>query len=118
MVLNHAGFPWDRSAAGLERCARRGMRALAACAQCLLSSSPACACGPAPWVYEDNRRVVLETLDIFGTDRCMFASNFPVDGLRVGYTQMFDDFKRMTAALNEAERQRLFHDNAAAFYRI
>jgi predicted TIM-barrel fold metal-dependent hydrolase len=48
----------------------------------------------------------------------MFASNFPVDGLRVGYTQMFDDFKRMTAALAEGERWRLFHDNAAAFYRL
>jgi predicted TIM-barrel fold metal-dependent hydrolase len=116
VVLNHAGFPWDRSAAGLERW-RKGMRALAACPNVFCKLSCFCL-QEGPWVYEDNRRVVLETLEMFGTSRCMFASNFPVDGLRVGYTQMFDDFKRMTAALAEGERRRLFHDNAAAFYRL
>ena len=116
VVLNHTGFPWDRSAAGLELW-RRGMRALAACpnAWCKLS----CLCLPeASWDYEDNRRVVLEAIEIFGAERCMFASNFPVDGLRVSYAQMFDDFKRMTAGLSDAERRWLFHDNAAAFYRL
>ena len=116
VVLNHTGFPWDRSAAGLEMW-RKGMRALAACpnAWCKLS----CLCLPAgDWSYDDNRRVVLEAIEIFGVGRCMFASNFPVDGLRVSFGRMFDDFKRMTAGLADAERQRLFHDNASAFYRI
>lgn len=116
VVLNHTGFPWDRSPAGLEMW-RRGMRALAACdnAWCKLS----CLCLPeGGWDYEDNRRIVLEALEIFGTGRCMFASNFPVDGLRVGFGRMFDDFKRMSAGLSDAERQKLFHDNAAAFYRL
>ena len=116
VVLNHAGFPWDRSAEGLERW-RKGMRALAACpnvwckVSCLLLRDGA-------WDYEDNRRIVLEAIDMFGTGRCMFASNFPVDGLRVAYARMFDDFKRICAPLAEGERRRLFHDNAAAFYRI
>jgi predicted TIM-barrel fold metal-dependent hydrolase len=116
VVLNHTGFPWDRSPAGLEMW-RKGMRALAACenAWCKLS----CLCLPkGGWDYEDNRSIVAETLDIFGVGRCMFASNFPVDGLRVSYRQMFADFRRMTAGLSESERQRLFHDNAAAFYRL
>ncbi len=116
VVLNHAGFPWERSAAGLEMW-RRGMRALAACPNvwcklsCLLLREGA-------WSYEDNRRIVLEAIEMFGAGRCMFASNFPVDGLRVTYAQMFDDFKRMTAGFSAAERAGLFHDNAASFYRI
>jgi predicted TIM-barrel fold metal-dependent hydrolase len=93
------------------------MRALAACPNVFCKLSCLCL-QDGPWVYDDNRRVVLETIEMFGTSRCMFASNFPVDGLRVGYTQMFDDFKRMSAALTEDERSRLFHDNAAAFYRL
>ncbi|HYG54390.1 MAG TPA: amidohydrolase family protein [Burkholderiales bacterium] len=116
VVLNHTGFPWDRSAPGLEMW-RKGMRALAACENvwCKLS----CLCLPkGGWDYEDNRRVVLETIDLFGAERCMFASNFPVDGLRVSFGQMFDDFKRMTAGLSDGERRKLFHDNAAAFYRL
>jgi predicted TIM-barrel fold metal-dependent hydrolase len=116
VVLNHTGFPWDRSAEGLAMW-RRGMKALAACANvyCKLS----CLCLPkGGWDYEDNRRVVLETIDLFGAGRCMFASNFPVDGLRVPYGTMFDDFKCMTAGLSATERHGLFHDNAARFYRL
>ena len=116
VALNHAGFPWDRSAAGLEIW-RRGMRALAACPNVWCKVS--CLCLPdGAWDYEDNRRIVLETVEMFGPGRCMFASNFPVDGLRVSYARMFDDFKRMTAGLAEGERRRLFHDNAVAFYRL
>jgi predicted TIM-barrel fold metal-dependent hydrolase len=116
VVLNHTGFPWDRSAEGLEMW-RRGMKALAACEQvyCKLS----CLCLPrGGWDYEDNRRVVLETIELFGVERCMFASNFPVDSLRVSFGRMFGDFKRMTAAFSASERRRLFHDNAALFYAL
>jgi predicted TIM-barrel fold metal-dependent hydrolase len=116
VALNHTGFPWDRSPGGLEMW-RRGMRALAACpnASCKIS----CLCmRDGPWDYASNRAVVRETIELFGVDRCMFASNFPVDGLRVGFRQMFDDFKRMTADLAAEERNKLFHDNAARFYRI
>jgi predicted TIM-barrel fold metal-dependent hydrolase len=116
VVLNHTGFPWDRSAAGLELW-RRGMRALAACEHvcCKLS----CLCLPqGGWDYEANRRVVLEAIELFGVERCMFASNFPVDGLRVPFERMFNDFMRMTAQFSAAERRRLFHDNAARFYRL
>jgi len=116
IVLNHTGFPWDRSDAGLALW-RRGMQALAACEQvcCKLS----CLClREGVWDYEGNRRIVLETIEIFGVERCMFASNFPVDGLRVSYGRMFEDFKRMTSALSVSDRRKLFHDNAARFYRI
>ena len=116
VVLNHTGFPWDRSEQGLAMW-RRGIKALAACenAYCKLS----CLCLQAgAWDYEGNRSVVLEAIDIFGVERCMFASNFPVDGLRVGYGRMFDDFKRMTAELSAGDRRALFHDNATRFYRL
>jgi predicted TIM-barrel fold metal-dependent hydrolase len=96
---------------------RHGMKALAACSQvyCKLS----CLCLPdGDWDYESNRNIVLETIDIFGADRCMFASNFPVDRLRVSYKQMFADFDRMISDMTHSERQALFRDNAARFYRI
>jgi predicted TIM-barrel fold metal-dependent hydrolase len=116
VVLNHTGFPWDRSPAGLDMW-RRGMRAVAACPS--VSCKLSCLClRDGAWDYESNRAIVLETIDLFGIERCMFASNYPVDSLRVGYGQMFDDFKRMTAGFAAAERRRLFHDNAARFYRL
>jgi predicted TIM-barrel fold metal-dependent hydrolase len=116
VVLNHTGFPWDRSAEGLALW-RRGMRALAASAHCHCKLSCLCLRAGA-WDYEDNRRIVLETIELFGVERCMFASNFPVDGLRVSFARMFDDFKRMTEGFSPAERLLLFHDNASRFYRL
>lgn len=116
VVLNHTGFPWDRSPEGLALW-RSGMRALAACTHvhCKLS----CLCLPdGPWDFAANRDIVRETIDIFGIERCMFASNFPVDGLRVSFARMFADFERMTADLSPGDRRRLFHDNAARFYRL
>jgi predicted TIM-barrel fold metal-dependent hydrolase len=96
---------------------RGGMRALAASPHCHCKLS--CLCLPkGAWDYEDNRRVVLEAIDIFGVERCMFASNFPVDGLRVTFGRMFDDYKRMTRDFPARERRGLFHDNAARFYRL
>lgn len=115
-VLNHTGFPWDRSARGLDLW-RRGMRALAASAHCCCKLS--CLCLPdAPWDYESNRRVVLEAIEIFGVERCMFASNFPVDGLRVTFRQMFEDYQKIARIFTPAERRALFHDNAARFYHL
>jgi predicted TIM-barrel fold metal-dependent hydrolase len=115
VVLNHTGFPWYRYNEGLEVW-RRGMAALARLpnVHCKLS----CLCTLDGWPYEANRRAVLETIDLFGTQRCMFASNFPVDSLRIGFAEMFGHFKRMVADLTPAERRALFHDNAVRFYRI
>jgi predicted TIM-barrel fold metal-dependent hydrolase len=61
---------------------------------------------------------VRDAIAIFGTDRCMFASNYPVDGLCVGYRALFDDFKRFVADRPPADRMALFPDNAARIYRV
>ncbi len=106
----------DRSDAGLEMW-RRGMRALAASPHCYCKLS-CLLLRDGPWDYASNRRVVLETIGMFGVERCMFASNFPVDGLRVSFGQMFADYRRMTDGCTDAERRALFHDNAARFYRL
>lgn len=116
IVLNHTGFPWDRSEAGLEMW-RRGMNALAAApnVHCKLS----CLCLPnGPWTLEDNRPIVLEAIGIFGVERCMFASNYPVDGLRASYDLIYDSFKAIVADFPRGEQEKLFSKNAAAFYRI
>jgi predicted TIM-barrel fold metal-dependent hydrolase len=50
-----------------------------------------------PWSVEDNRRIVLDTIDMFGIDRCMFASNFTVDSLVGSFRTIFaglDDYRR------------------------
>lgn len=114
--LNHTGFPWDRSPAGLDMW-RKGMHALAACPNVVTKIS--CLCLPdGPWRLAENRPIVLETIDIFGVDRCMFASNYPVDGVRASYDTIYDAFKMIVAGFPREDQEKLFSRNAAAFYRI
>jgi predicted TIM-barrel fold metal-dependent hydrolase len=62
-----------------------------------------------------KREVVLETIECFGVERCMFASNFPVDGLRGTFDSIYSDFERFTRDLDQ---RALFHDNAVRIYRM
>jgi predicted TIM-barrel fold metal-dependent hydrolase len=65
-----------------------------------------------------NRPIILDAIRIFGVDRCMFASNFPVDGLKGSWDYLYSQFKRAVADFPLADRRKLFADNAARFYRL
>jgi predicted TIM-barrel fold metal-dependent hydrolase len=71
-----------------------------------------------PWTPESNREVVLRTIDLFGIDRAMFASNFPVDGLVATFDTIYGGFKAIVEDFSLADRRRLFHDNAVRLYRL
>jgi len=116
VVLNHTGFPWDRSEAGLEAW-RTEMSAIARIPWVHVKLSEL-GLKHAPWTVEGNRRVVREALDIFGVERCMWASNFPPASLRVGYRDQLLGFLEILSDLTEGEKRRVFHDNAVAFYDI
>jgi predicted TIM-barrel fold metal-dependent hydrolase len=59
-----------------------------------------------------------DTIAMFGVDRCMFASNFPVDSLCADFKTIYRGFFEATRDLPEADRAKLFHDNAARIYRL
>jgi predicted TIM-barrel fold metal-dependent hydrolase len=71
-----------------------------------------------PWDYDSNRRVVRDALAIFGIERAMFASNFPVAGLRIGYGALVAAMRRILADRSPEDRNRFFWKNAMAFYRL
>ena len=57
-------------------------------------------------------------IEAFGTDRCMFESNFPVDKGSYGYATGWNAFKRLTAGAGASERHALFHGTANRVYRL
>lgn len=57
-------------------------------------------------------------IDHFGPDRCMFESNYPVDGETTGYGVLWNAFKKISVDYGKAERQQLFSDTARRIYRI
>lgn len=114
IVLNHTGLPSDRSPDGLAAW-RRAMAGLAACDNVAVKISGIGVPGQA-WTADANRDVVLTAIELFGTERAMFASNFPVDGLCATYAQIYDGFDRITAGFSADERDRLFRANACRIY--
>ncbi len=116
IILLHTGLPADRSREGIEGW-KAGMRSFARCPNVAVKISGIGIPGVA-WTAEVNREVVLSTIEIFGVDRSMFASNFPVDGVCSTLDTIFSGYKTITAGFTPEERQKLFHDNAIHFYRI
>jgi len=57
-------------------------------------------------------------LGAFGVDRCLFASNFPVDAVYGTFDELYTTFSEVTAGLDEASRSKLFAENAERIYRI
>ena len=65
-----------------------------------------------------QRRYYLHTIDVFGPERCMFESNFPVDRLSLSYLVLWNAFKKMTYDFSDDERDAMFFGTAARVYRI
>jgi L-fuconolactonase len=56
-------------------------------------------------------------IEAFGVDRCMFASNFPVDSMYGTFDELYATFSAVTAGLDGESRQKLFAGNAERVFR-
>jgi L-fuconolactonase len=57
-------------------------------------------------------------IEVFGAERCMFESNFPVDKVSYSYTVLWNALKRVCEGCSPMERSALFHDTAVKAYRL
>jgi predicted TIM-barrel fold metal-dependent hydrolase len=116
IILNHAGMPVDRDEEGI-RLWRRGIQELAAAPNVVVKIS-GLGTVDHDWTVESIGPFVLQTIEAFGVSRCMFASNFPVDKLFSDFDTLYAAFDELTAPFSAEERQMLFYDNAARYYRL
>jgi predicted TIM-barrel fold metal-dependent hydrolase len=116
MILNHTGLPADRTPEGL-RGWREAMATLAREPNVAAKISGLGVPGQR-WTADSNREVVLRTIELFGVDRAMFASNFPVDGLVASFDTIYRGFKSIVRDFPASDRRKLFHDNAMRLYRL
>ena len=116
IILNHTGLPSDRSSAGLAAW-RSAMRLLSGAPNVAVKISGLGQAGK-PWSVAANRAIVRDTIELFGSDRCMFASNFPVDSLVAGFGTIFSGFAEIVSDLPEPAQAALFHGNAMRLYRM
>jgi L-fuconolactonase len=60
----------------------------------------------------------LYCIEQFGPNRCMFESNFPVDGSGTSYHLAWNTFKRLTRNFSAGEKAALYKDTAERVYRL
>ena len=57
-------------------------------------------------------------IELFGAERCMVSSNFPVDKVGFSYRTCWNMFKRVTAGCSDDEKRLLYSDTARRVYRL
>ena len=114
IILNHTGLPADRSRAGITAW-NQALRALAACSNTAIKVSGLGVPGKA-WTVQANREVVLAAIDVFGIERAMFASNFPVDGLCATFDAIVTGMRAILRDFPAVEQRAFFHDNTIRIY--
>lgn len=114
IVLNHAGLPSDRSSEGLNGW-RRAMARFAAEPNVRVKIS-GLGQRDRPWTVSENRWIVDEIIAMFGANRAMFASNFPVDSLCGSFDTIYSGFKQIAARYSRQDQEFLFCETARNVY--
>jgi predicted TIM-barrel fold metal-dependent hydrolase len=115
-VLEHAGMLEDLSPQGWEFW-REGMNALAACSNVNVKLS---GLGTFAHAYRPDvvAPIVKETIAIFGADRCVYGSNFPIEKLWTDYKSLYQTFRAAIEHRSEIEQVSILYSNAARLYRL
>jgi predicted TIM-barrel fold metal-dependent hydrolase len=131
IVLNHVGTPLGIGAYAGRREERFGVwrdniRALAAADNVVVKlgglAMPFCGFDAKDASSERLAalwRPYIETcIEAFGVERCMFESNFPVDGYTCSYRTLWNALKRIAAGASAPEKAALFSGVARRVYRL
>jgi predicted TIM-barrel fold metal-dependent hydrolase len=116
IIINHTGLPADRSPEGLAGW-RRAMEIAARQPNVVVKISGLGQPGR-PWTLEANGPIIRDTVGIFGADRCLFASNYPVDSLVASYDTIVEVMRAALADHLPEDRTRIFSGNAVRLYRL
>jgi predicted TIM-barrel fold metal-dependent hydrolase len=115
-ILDHALMPAERTPEALEGW-RRGIALLAREPNLVVKLS-GFGMVDTGWTETSIRPFVRWCIECFGAERCMFASNFPVDRLMADYGRLWRAFDSITGDLSQTERDALFRGTAERVYRI
>ena len=115
IILNHAGLPAQRDPTGLHGW-QAAMAAFALCPNVAVKLSGMGVPGQ-PWHTESAAWIVRTAIELFGAQRTMFGSNFPVDSLCASFSELLLGFRTIVQPMPVAEQAAFFHDTAKRIYR-
>jgi len=116
VVIEHTGWPRSDSdeeralwGAGIDALAGLGANVVCKLSGLAMPFGSMRVDALAPWLEH--------AIEAFGVDRCMFASNFPVDSMYGTFDELYAAFSAVTAGLDGESREKLFAGNAERVYR-
>jgi predicted TIM-barrel fold metal-dependent hydrolase len=116
MILVHAGMLTERTPTAIDEW-RAALTAMAAFPNLHIKLS-----GLGMYsngiTYAQARQVIRDAIQIFGVDRTIYGSNFPLEKLHSSYADFFGIYRRVLAEYTDVEQQKMLHDNAVEFYRL
>ena len=115
-ILNHTGEPCYQSQEYINSW-KENMKKIAQCENFVTKISGLGMFDP-NWTTESTKIFVESTIDIFGIEKCMFGSNFPVDKIFNSFDTYWNSFKEITKSYSENDKELLFSSNAEKYYRI
>ncbi len=116
-VLSHAALPRHRTPETLARWTAAATM-LAERSNWVCKISALCGGSDPDWTVNSIRPWARACLSVFGPERCMLGTNWPVDRLFGTYQSVVSAYREIFADLDEPEQRRLFHGTALAVYGI
>jgi predicted TIM-barrel fold metal-dependent hydrolase len=115
-VLEHAGMLEDTSDGG-RTAWRDGMRRLADCPNVFVKLS---ALGT--FVHRstlaDMQPIVSDTVSLFGAERCLWGSNFPIEKIWTEYATLVGNIRQAVSHLSIGEQRQILSETAQRLYRL
>ena len=116
IVLDHCGFPTARTDEYFSNW-RRALTDLARAENVVCKISGLGMCDH-DWSTESIRPWVLHCIEAFGTERCVFGTNWPVDKLFSTYDAVIDAYAEIIGDFSNDEQVAMFSGNAESLYGI
>ncbi len=113
-ILQHAGM-WEESTPKKEW--TDGLKRLADCENVVCKTS-----GLGTFVHRVDTDLIGEVVGtavkLFGADRCLWGSNYPIEKLWTSYADLVAAHREATAKLPKKAQAAIFNDTAARVYRL
>lgn len=116
IVLEHIGFPRSRDDEYFANWFA-GMRTLAEADNVTCKISGLAMTDPR-FSPESLQRWIDAPLELFGPDRCVLGSNWPVDRLYSSYDVIMDIYRERLTSFDDADQAKVLWENAARIYRL
>jgi predicted TIM-barrel fold metal-dependent hydrolase len=115
-ILQHAGMLEDKSKGGRASW-QEGMKCLADQPNIVSKLS-----GLGTFIQRNDPShiadVIHETVGIFGSGRCLFGSNFPIEKLWTSYAELVAAHRAAVSTYNPMEQRAMLHDNAVRIHKL